>query len=81
MEKKMDYFYTPYRKDFIEDAKQYMTFEETNDKRYLIIIIYHIHSILHTFTNFIFKTDSKPFEKTILELNKIKKDRLKWKLK
>ena len=39
MEKKMDYFYTPYRKDFIEDAKKYVTFEETNDKRYFMIII------------------------------------------
>ena len=34
MEKKIDYFYTPYRKDFIEDAKEYMTFDESNDQRY-----------------------------------------------
>lgn len=71
IEKKMDYFYTPYRKDFFKDAAKHMIFDPEKLEEKLD---------WSAISELILTSDAKPFHKTMQELNKIKSERLKNKL-
>lgn len=54
----MDYYYTPYRKDYVKEYKKYMIFDNLDEQDKVDWKIIY---------DFILETDPKAFNKTIFE--------------
>ena len=66
IEKKMDFFYAPYRVDFVKDCEKFMEFEDMEQKKNLD---------WSSITKFILNDKKKPFKRALDRLNKIKWNR------
>ena len=67
IDKKMDYFYTPYRVDFVKDEEKFMKFGDFENKNKTLD--------WSSITKFILNQQKKPFKRALDHLNKIKSNR------